>query len=69
MLLNIEKSGELDKEHSKEWLVNKNPNLAHYLTERMLRFNGQVISCLIHELFHGWDIELSDCYGISIARI
>ena len=25
MLLNIEKSGEQDKEHSYEWLVNNNP--------------------------------------------
>ena len=42
MLLNMEKSGEQDKEHSKELLVNNNPDVVK--TERSLSIREKITS-------------------------
>ena len=45
MLLNIEKSGELDKERSNEWLVNTGPGfLTPVLTQLSFQSHRQVFS-------------------------
>ena len=60
MPLNIEKSGEQDKEQSKEWLLNTNPNINNFMLTYIIQpFTENVLGiAAFDQTEHTWHLIL-----------